>query len=141
LARSAALWLAAAWAFSLTTLGFFVVPMLFIYLPSPALAGAMAGHLFQAQTGVSCGCALLLLVCAWRESADARTKRWVAVVLLGLVCALAAEFWVSPHIIARDNLAFWHRLGSGLYLLQWLCAVVVFHRHAKRCNSSSAASA
>ncbi len=111
--------------------------MLFIYLPSPALAGAMAGHLFQAQTGISSVCALLLLFCAWRESADAKMSRWVPVVLLGVICALAAEFWVSPHIIARDNLAFWHRLGSGLYLMQWLCAVAVFHRHAKRCCSGA----
>jgi len=124
----------------LTTLGFFVVPMLFIYLPSPVLAGGMAGHLFQVQTGISSICALLLMVCAWHDSAHARRNRWVTVVFLGLVCALAAEFWVSPHIIARDNLALWHRLGSGLYLLQWLCALALFHRHASyRCRSEASA--
>ena len=135
MARNAALWLAAAWALSLTTLGFFVVPMLFVYLPSPALAGAMAGHLFQVQTGISAFCALLLLGIEWAGRSQARQKRQPIVVLLGLVCALGAEFWVSPHIIARDNLALWHRLGSGLYLLQWLCALAVFYGYTKQLNT------
>ena len=134
--RRAALWLAAVWAVSLTTLGFFVVPMLFVYLPSPALAGAMAAHLFQVQTGISAVCAFLLIALAWGKPSDAPARRWMA---LGLVCALAAEFWVSPHIIARDNLAFWHRLGSGLYLLQWLCAIAVFHTQTRRAVADQAA--
>ncbi|MEY2861401.1 MAG: hypothetical protein RL392_1859, partial [Pseudomonadota bacterium] len=46
------LWLAAAWFGSLTTLGFFVVPMLFMHLPTPAMAGAMAAKLFTAQTWI-----------------------------------------------------------------------------------------
>ena len=35
------LWIAAAWAMSLSMLGFLVVPMLFVHLPTPAMAGAM----------------------------------------------------------------------------------------------------
>ena len=37
---------------------------------------------------------------------------------------------VAPHIVARDNLALWHRVGSGMYLVQWICAAVVFGRLA-----------
>jgi hypothetical protein len=40
--------------------------------------------------------------------------------------ALLVEFAVSPRIIARDNLALWHRVGSAMYFLQWICAAVVF---------------
>ena len=42
--------LAALWWGSLTTIGFLVVPMLFAYLPTPAMAGSMAAKLFTAQT-------------------------------------------------------------------------------------------
>ena len=35
-------WLAALWWGSLTTLGVLVVPLLFVHLPSPVLAGGMA---------------------------------------------------------------------------------------------------
>ena len=54
--------MAALWWGSLTGLGFIVVPMLFAHLPSPAAAGAMAAKLFSAQTWLSIGCSLLLLL-------------------------------------------------------------------------------
>jgi hypothetical protein len=131
--RTFPLWLAAAWAMSLSTLGLFVVPMLFANLPSPALAGAMAAKLFAAQTWISVVCALLLLLTLRSE------KQWVhptvaqgatVFVLSGALLALLVEFGVSPRIIARDNLALWHGVGSAMYLIQWLCALVVFAKLA-----------
>ena len=56
------LFLAALWWGSLTGLGFVVVPLLFMHLDSPAAAGAMAAKLFTAQTWLSTGCAMLLLL-------------------------------------------------------------------------------
>jgi hypothetical protein len=118
---------------SLGTLGVFVVPMLFANLPSPAIAGAMAAKLFAAQTGISVACALLLLLTFRSE------KRWVTpdtaanatlYVLCGAVLALLVEFGVSPRIIARENLALWHGVGSAMYLVQWLCALLVFGKLA-----------
>ena len=53
---------AALWWGSLTTLGFLVVPMLFQHLPTKALAGNVAARLFEAQTWVSVGCGLVLLL-------------------------------------------------------------------------------
>ena len=53
--RSLPLWLAAVWAFSLTTLGLFVVPMLFANLPTPAMAGGMAAGM---ATGTAIGIAV-----------------------------------------------------------------------------------
>jgi len=126
LRSQAALWAAAAWWASLTMLGFVVVPLLFVYLPTPALAGTMAGHLFSAQTWISIGCAVVLL--AIPKISGAKARPWsAALVMLGLACALAAEWVAGPHIVARDNLALWHRLGSGMYLVQWLCAITTFH--------------
>jgi hypothetical protein len=131
--RSPPLWLAAAWAFSLTTLGLFVVPMLFMHLPTPAMAGTMAAKLFSVQTWVSVVCCIALLA-AFRSNrplapvhiAQAATLFVVAGVLL----ALLVEFGVSPRIVARDNLALWHRVGSAMYFAQWVCALVVFGKLA-----------
>ena len=127
--RSLPLWVAAAWAGSLTTLGFFVVPMLLLHLPAPAIAGGMAAKLFSVQTWISVVCALTLLV-AFRsnkpltrmDTAQAATLFVVA----GALLALLVEFAVAPRIVARDNLALWHRVGSAMYFAQWVCALVVF---------------
>jgi hypothetical protein len=127
------LWLAAAWAFSLSTLGFFVVPMLFVHLPTPAIAGAMAAKLFSVQTGLSvlCGLLLLLVFRSNRALVPAATASVATLfVASGMLLALLVEFAVAPHIVARDNLALWHRVGSGMYFAQWVCVLVVFGKLA-----------
>ncbi len=129
--RQLPVWLAAAWAMSLTVLGFMVVPMLFVHLPTPAMAGQMAAKLFSAQTWISVACGAMLLM-AFRsnrllvpvESARAATLFVVGGVLLALLVELA----VAPRIVARENLALWHRLGSAMYFAQWVCALVVFKK-------------
>jgi hypothetical protein len=133
--RSLPLWVGAVWWGSLTTLGFFVVPLLFMHLPSAAMAGTMAGKLFAAQTAVSVVCGLLLLM-IFRSNkplapADIAQSATLFVVG-GILLALLVEFGVSPHIIARDNLALWHRVGTAMYVAQWLCAAVVFGKLANR---------
>jgi len=110
-------WAAALWWGSLTSIGFVAVPLLFVHLPSPAMAGAMAARLFTAQTWVSVACALVLLLAQQPRTAAAR-----GAVLGGLLLALLLEFAVAPRIVARENLALWHGAGSVLYALQWLCA-------------------
>ena len=125
--RRAAIAAAALWWGSLTTTGFIVVPLLFANLPSPALAGQVAARLFSAQTWMAVGCALLLIV-ASRSESPARMD-WASGALLylfaGLLLALLAEFAIAPRIVARENLRLWHGVGSGIYLLQWVCAGVV----------------
>jgi len=129
--RTAPLWLAAAWVMGLTCLGFMVVPMLFAHLPSPALAGNMAAKLFAAQTGVSTVCALLLVVILRSDQHAAPAQLVPTLTMLALAGALLAllvEFGVTPHIVARDNLKVWHSVGSAMYFVQWLCALLVFGR-------------
>jgi hypothetical protein len=124
---------------SLTTLGFFVVPMLFANLPSPAMAGGMAGKLFKTQTGISMACALVLLM-TFRSEKLAPGARVIPIctmlALAGALLALLVEFGVSPHIVARDNLALWHGLGSAMYFSQWVCALVVFGKLANAASAS-----
>jgi len=137
--RSLPLWMAAAWAMSLTTLGFFVVPMLFANLPSPAIAGNMAAKLFAAQTGISVVCALVLLMTFRSEKlapAAAVIPSCTVLALAGALLALLVEFGVSPHIVARDNLALWHGLGTAMYFAQWVCALVVFGKLANAASAS-----
>jgi len=139
--RVVPLWLAAAWAMGLTTLGFFVVPMLFANLPSSAIAGGMAAKLFGVQTGISTGCALLLVLLLRSEKHEVPAEVVPTVTLLALAGALLAllvEFGVSPHIVARDNLKLWHSLGSAMYFAQWLCALLVFGKLANAAVASQA---
>lgn len=122
-------WLAALWWGSLTTLGALVVPMLFANLPTPAIAGGMAAKLFSAQTWLSTGCAVLLLLIHRPGQASCQNGRSQAVlvfILLGVLLALLSEFAVAPRIVSRENLRLWHSVGSALFALQWLCAGVTF---------------
>ena len=129
------IWVAALWWGSLSTLGFLVVPLLFANLPTPALAGAMAANLFSAQTWVSVVCGVFLLMTT--RSNHALTgglidSTAIILIICGVLMALLVEFAVAPHILMRNNLKIWHSLGSGMYLLQWLCALAIFWKLNRR---------
>ncbi len=122
---------AALWWGSLTAVGFMVVPLLFKFLPTPAMAGHMAARLFTAQTwvSVSCGVVLLLVSRSDRPPAQARRAQAALVfIVLGMLLALLIEFAVAPRIVARENLRLWHGAGSVMYAVQWLCSAVVLWR-------------
>ncbi len=128
-----ALLAAALWWGSLTTIGFLVVPMLFAHLATPAIAGSVAAKLFAAQSWVSTGCALLLLVSTSNRAAAPVPSAQTAIILTvgGLLLALLGEYAVAPRIVARENLRLWHGVGFAMYLLQWICAGVVLWKKAK----------
>jgi hypothetical protein len=46
-------------------------------------------------------------------------------VIGGLLMALLVEFAVAPHIAARQDLRLWHTVGSVMFGVQWVCALVV----------------
>jgi hypothetical protein len=119
------LWAAALWWGSLTALGAWIVPLLFAHLPTPALAGGMAAKLFTAQTWVALVCGLCLLV-SFRSNQPpalvAPASPAIILIVSGMLLALLVEFAVAPRIVLRENLRLWHSLGSGMLLLQWLCA-------------------
>ncbi len=119
---------AALWWGSLTTLGALVVPMLFAHLATPAMAGSMAARLFAAQTWVSVGCGLLLLLIS-RPKGDVTQYPWaraaMVFILAGMLLAVLVQFGVAPRIEARQNLRVWHSAGSVMFALQWFCALAV----------------
>ena len=122
---------AALWWGSLTAVGFMVVPLLFKFLPTSAMAGHMAAKLFTAQTWVSvaCGIVLLLVSRSNRPSAlSGRAQAALVFIVLGMLLALLIEFAVAPRIVARENLRLWHGAGSVMYVVQWLCAAAVLWR-------------
>ena len=128
-------WLAALWWGSLTALGALVVPLLFVHLPSPALAGGMAAKLFSAQTWLSTGCGLLLLLLHRPDQGHPETGRAQSAMmfmLLGVLLALLLEFAVAPRIVSRENLRLWHSVGSVMFALQWLCAGVTFWKMTRK---------
>jgi hypothetical protein len=112
--------LIAGWWGSLTTIGFVVVPLLFVHLETPAMAGQMAAKLFEVQTWITLFCGLMYLLAQRRMHGGAPVSPSMAV-LAALLSSLLLELAVKPHIVARDNLMLWHNLGSALYVLQWLC--------------------
>ncbi len=113
----------ALWWGSLTTLGFVVVPLLFVHLDSAQAAGRMAAQLFKVQTYVSLACAALFVLLQLRTVQQRSARGPSVVVLVALACLASAsvQWIIAPQIVAREQLRFWHSLGSGLYLLQWLC--------------------
>jgi hypothetical protein len=134
LPHTVALFAAALWWGSLSVTGFITVPLLFMQLPSPAIAGRMAAALFTAQTWIALACGLLLIVLSRGREAGARVD-WGHGALLfiagGVLLALLAEFAAAPRILAHENLKLWHAVGSAMYLLQWVCAAVSLWKLAR----------
>lgn len=126
---------AALWWGSLTSLGFVMVPMLFANLGAPAVAGAMAAKLFTAQTWLSTGCAMFLLLILNKKDDPAlawQAQAAIKFIVAGLLLALLVEFGVAPRIISAraegGNLKLWHGLGTAFYVVQWLCAGLALWR-------------
>jgi hypothetical protein len=131
---------AAFWWGSLTTIGFLVVPMLFAKLGSPAVAGNFAGQLFEAQSWIAIGCGLLLLVhfrTKMDQRIDSASMSAIFLILGALLLALLQQYAVAPRILARDNLKLWHAVGSGMYVVQWLCAGALLWRMGGRAPAAA----
>jgi hypothetical protein len=130
---------AALWWGSLSTVGLLVVPLLFAHLPSPAMAGGMAAQLFAAQTWVSVGCTLLLLLVSRPKGAVAQYQ-WAQAAMIfivgGMLLALLSQYGVAPRIVARQDLRLWHSVGSVMFALQWVCALVVLLHMLPRSQAS-----
>ena len=134
--------LAALWWGSLGVIGFMAVPLLFAHLPTPARAGNMAARLFAAQTWLSVACCMLLLLFS-RPKGDVSLYPWARaatlVIVGGLLLALLVQFGVSPRIVARQDLKFWHGVGTLMYSLQWVCALITLWHTLRPATSQSPA--
>jgi len=131
---------AGLWWGSLSALMLLVVPLLFMHLPSAQMAGSMAARLFSAQTWLTSLCCLLLLLVfnrAQDEDLLALGRAVLRPVIAGLLLALLVELALAPRILAArgqegQSLRLWHGLTSAMYLAQWLCALGVLWRLARR---------
>lgn len=114
------LWVGGLWA-----VGYMVAPALFATLGDRALAGTLAGVMFQIIAYVGLVCGALLLVFNQLRSAG-RRGNWRALVLLAmLLSVLAGEFLLGPEIAGlRDQglsdsaqFARLHGIAASVYLL------------------------
>ena len=125
------LFIAALWWGGLVVTGLVVVPMLFANLSTPAVAGAMAARLFSMLTLLTLVCGLALLALK-PEKKPLAPGGWACgatfLIVIAVLAALTSEFGVAPRIVARVNLAFWHGLGSALFVLQAGCATCILWR-------------
>ena len=99
------------------------------------MAGGMAARLFSVQTYVSAVCGLVLIAALWSKRPAGRmdiAQAAMIYIAVGVLLALLVELVVAPKIMARDNIALWHRVGSMMYLGQWLCASLVFGKLARQ---------
>ena len=121
------LWLVAAvWWGSLTALGALVVPLVFAHAPTKAMAGGLAAQLFSAQAWVGLLCGVF---CLWAQrqldQQQGRVHAPRVLILAAMMLSAIVEWGIAPRIVARENLALWHSLGTGFWVLHWAC--LTFH--------------
>ncbi len=131
-----ALWVGGLWA-----IGGIAAPTLFYRLADRALAGSIAGAMFDlmAWSGMACAVYLLLFLIARRGPGVWKSGVfWLVLMMLALT--LAGHFGIGP-IIARlrvealprqvlestlrDRFAAWHGVSSGLYLIESLLGLAL----------------
>lgn len=135
--------LATFWVGSLWTIGYIVAPTLFAALQDRALAGTLAGRMFQIEAWITIVCALLLTVLVIRaaEVYDARQRKHILIVIaLMLVCTLISHFGIQPIMAelrasvpsgsvmgseAAARFGKLHGVSSGIYLLQSVLGLVL----------------
>jgi hypothetical protein len=134
------LWVGALW-----TSGLLVAPVLFNVLEDRALAGLIAGRVFNVTALVGFVCGVVVLVsCCWqlRRRAFRHMVPWL--VLLMLLCAVVGQYGIQPVLAGlREQAApapvmqspfgasfmLWHRVAEALYLLQCLLGVALVARY------------
>lgn len=134
------------WAGALWTVGFIVAPTLFDMLSERALAGSIAGRLFQTVNwiGLAVG-GYVLLHAVVRDGAAALYARrvWLVVAMLSLV--LVSAFGIQPLIAElrtemladpelRARFATWHGVSSALYVLQSALALMLVVSVGRKSN-------
>lgn len=139
--RALDVWVAALWWGGLTAVAFGVVPLLFMHLPTPAMAGAMAARLFSALNVLAWVCGLCLLLFLRLNQPLAlvnQAQKAIFFIVSGMLIALLLEWLVAPRIVARQDLRLWHSVGTLLYALQWVCTTLIFRNRVAARKSNGA---
>jgi len=126
---SIALRLAASlWAGGLWVIVYLVAPTLFAQLDERALAGEIAGWMFErvGWLGLACAAVMLAAIALLRQQAS--MPRWLLPVVLVMSALSALQlFYLQPTMHAiklagGQHFGLWHGISSALYLLQSLLA-------------------
>lgn len=131
------------------TIGYLVAPVLFSTLPDRALAGTVAGRLFQIEAWISLACAVSLFLLmrlpknAIRENAADDQK---AIVIVGAIaaCTLIGYFALQPFMSAlresttaaggamppdvRTRFGLLHGAASVIYLIKSVLGLLLVAR-------------
>lgn len=126
----------ATWVGGMLAIGYLAAPVLFSQLSDRALAGNLAGAMFNvaAWVGFACGGYLLLFFIARKGWRCLRAGIfWIVVAMLAITAA--GHFGIQPLLAQlkadalprqvmesalRSRFATWHGISSGLYLLESL---------------------
>jgi len=121
------------WVGSLWAIGYIAAPALFASLEDRALAGTLAGTMFEIVAYMGMVCAVLLLLSNQVRN-PGRRLNWRAVVLLVMFLLVAAgQFVVAPMIaemrvtgtIASSSFARVHGVASFAYLVTSLLGLAL----------------
>lgn len=135
--------LATLWIGSLWTIGYIVAPTLFATLQDRALAGTLAGRMFQIEAWITIVCALLLAILVVRagEAYESRQRKHLLILIgLMLACTLISHFGIQPLMaelrasvapgsaMGSETAARFgrlHGISSGIYLVQSVLGLVL----------------
>ncbi|HHJ16128.1 MAG TPA: DUF4149 domain-containing protein [Gammaproteobacteria bacterium] len=121
------------WVGGLWSVGYIVAPFLFARLEDRALAGSLAGALFEIMAWLGLACGGLLLLSNQLQSTGRRFN-WRALALaIMLVLILVGQFALAPQIAGlreqglagTDAFARLHGVAAILYLLTSLLGLVL----------------
>ncbi|RBA24039.1 DUF4149 domain-containing protein [Herminiimonas fonticola] len=136
----ARLLIATFWVGTLWAVGFVVAPTLFSTLSDRALAGTIAGSLFNIVAWLSIFCAAALLALLFQASRSEQNKpsRGLFYLIVGMVgCTLIGYFGLQPHMAelrlvlhsitdvavvadAKKQFGILHGVSTGIYVVQSL---------------------
>lgn len=136
----ARLLIATFWVGTLWAVGFVVAPTLFSTLSDRALAGTIAGSLFNIVAWLSIFCATALLALLFQASRSEQNKpsKGLFYLILGMVgCTLIGYFGLQPHMAelrlvlhsitdaaviadAKKQFGILHGVSTGIYVVQSL---------------------
>jgi hypothetical protein len=121
------------WVGGLWTIGYMVAPALFASLEDRALAGTLAGLMFEIIAWIGMGCALALLLINQLRYAQRRVN-WRMLVLLAMLLLVAlGQFLLAPMMAElraagqSDSAVFarLHGIASLLYLVNSVLGLVL----------------
>lgn len=113
----------ALWAGSLWTVGFLAAPLLFASLPSHALAGMAARHLFMGVEYLDIACGLFMLGSLWLNKAAGYRRAAASLISVMLILTVVSLLVIDPWL---DHVKLVDGAGSGQFIWAHTLASVVY---------------